>query len=67
MNERGMNLARSNSDFIPRQGTASPKSAYHSPSALPRRLNAMQTFSDTLGQVYRAIMANKLRSFLTMF
>ncbi len=27
----------------------------------------MQTFSDTLGQVYRAIMANKLRSFLTMF
>jgi putative ABC transport system permease protein len=27
----------------------------------------MQTFSDTLGQVYRAIMANKLRTFLTMF
>ena len=27
----------------------------------------MQSFSDTLGQVYRAIMANKLRSFLTMF
>ena len=27
----------------------------------------MQNFSDTLGQVYRAIMANKLRSFLTMF
>jgi putative ABC transport system permease protein len=27
----------------------------------------MQTFSDTLGQVFRAIMANKLRSFLTMF
>ncbi|MGB6721742.1 MAG: ABC transporter permease, partial [Terracidiphilus sp.] len=27
----------------------------------------MQTFSDTLGQVVRAIMANKLRSFLTMF
>jgi len=27
----------------------------------------MQTFSDTLGQVYRAIVANKLRSFLTMF
>ena len=25
------------------------------------------TFSDTLGQVFRAIMANKLRSFLTMF
>jgi putative ABC transport system permease protein len=27
----------------------------------------MQTFGDTLGQVFRAIMANKLRSFLTMF
>ena len=27
----------------------------------------MQSFSDTLGQVYRAIMANKMRSFLTMF
>ncbi len=27
----------------------------------------MQSFSDTLGQVYRAIGANKLRSFLTMF
>jgi putative ABC transport system permease protein len=27
----------------------------------------MQTFADTLGQVFRAIMANKLRSFLTMF
>jgi len=27
----------------------------------------MQNFSDTLGQVYRAIMANKLRTFLTMF
>jgi putative ABC transport system permease protein len=27
----------------------------------------MQTFSDTLGQVFRAIVANKLRSFLTMF
>ena len=27
----------------------------------------MQTFSDMLGQVFRAIMANKLRSFLTMF
>jgi len=30
-------------------------------------LNAMQSFSDTLGQVYLAIMANKLRTFLTMF
>jgi putative ABC transport system permease protein len=27
----------------------------------------MQSFSDTLGQVYRAMMANKLRTFLTMF
>jgi putative ABC transport system permease protein len=32
-----------------------------------RCLNAMQSFSDTLGQVFRAILANKLRSFLTMF
>jgi len=30
-------------------------------------LNAMQSFADTLGQVFRAIAANKLRSFLTMF
>jgi len=27
----------------------------------------MQTFSDTLSQVFRAILSNKLRSFLTMF
>jgi putative ABC transport system permease protein len=27
----------------------------------------MQNFSDTLMQVFRAILANKLRSFLTMF
>jgi putative ABC transport system permease protein len=27
----------------------------------------MQTFSDTLSQVFRAMMANKLRTFLTMF
>ena len=27
----------------------------------------MQSFADTLGQVYRAFMANKLRTFLTMF
>jgi putative ABC transport system permease protein len=27
----------------------------------------MQSFSDTLGQVFRAILANKLRTFLTMF
>jgi len=32
-----------------------------------RCLIAMQRFSDTLGQVFRAIMANKMRSFLTMF
>jgi putative ABC transport system permease protein len=31
------------------------------------RLTIMRSFADTLGQVYRAIMANKLRSFLTMF
>ena len=29
--------------------------------------SAMQSFSDILGQVFRAIAANKLRSFLTMF
>jgi len=28
---------------------------------------SMQSFSDTLGQVFRAILANKMRSFLTMF
>ena len=27
----------------------------------------MQTFSDTLGEVFRAMLANKLRTFLTMF
>ena len=27
----------------------------------------MQSFSDTIGQVFRAILANKMRSFLTMF
>jgi putative ABC transport system permease protein len=27
----------------------------------------MQNFSDTIGQVFRAMMANKLRTFLTMF
>jgi putative ABC transport system permease protein len=27
----------------------------------------MQSFTDTLGQVFRAMMANKLRTFLTMF
>jgi putative ABC transport system permease protein len=34
---------------------------------IPGRLTLMRSFVDTLGQVYRAIMANKLRSFLTMF
>jgi len=28
---------------------------------------AMQSFGDILGQVFRAIAANKLRTFLTMF
>jgi len=36
-------------------------------SAHFRYPNAMQNFSDTLGQVFRAMMANKLRTFLTMF
>jgi putative ABC transport system permease protein len=40
--------------------------AAHS-KAIRHRLNIMVSFSDTLGQVFRAIMANKLRSFLTMF
>ncbi len=31
------------------------------------RRTFMQSFLDTLGQVFRAILANKLRSFLTMF
>ena len=36
--------------------------------SLVRRVESfMQSFSDTLGQVFRAIGANKLRSFLTMF
>lgn len=33
----------------------------------PDRLTIMQSLSDTFGQVFRAILANKLRSFLTMF
>src|ERR1035441_4765255 len=48
-------------------GTGGPTAAYPTPCALPRRLYAMQSFSDTLGQVYRAMVANKLRTFLTMF
>jgi putative ABC transport system permease protein len=35
--------------------------------AIQHRLNIMVSFSVTLGQVFRAILANKLRSFLTMF
>jgi putative ABC transport system permease protein len=31
------------------------------------RLYLMQNFSDTIGQVFRAMLANKLRTFLTMF
>jgi putative ABC transport system permease protein len=34
---------------------------------LHRCFSIMQSFSDILGQVFRAIAANKLRSFLTMF
>ncbi|MGH9561498.1 MAG: ABC transporter permease, partial [Terracidiphilus sp.] len=34
--------------------------------AIRRRLTVMRSFFDTLAQVFRAIMANKLRSFLTM-
>ncbi len=32
-----------------------------------KRRTSMQSFSDTLGEVFRSIGANKLRSFLTMF
>src|ERR1035438_10441826 len=48
-------------------GTDFPSPAYHSSSATTRWSTPMQSFSDTLSQVFRAIMANKLRSFLTMF
>jgi putative ABC transport system permease protein len=39
---------------------ASPNYAY-------RYWNSMQSFADTLGEVFRAMLANKLRTFLTMF
>src|ERR1035437_9096630 len=63
----------SRSTLVSSWGTASPAAAYHLPT--PARgiqgvftgPNTMQSFSDTLGQVFRAILANKLRSFLTMF
>jgi len=48
-------------------GTRTPSEAYLLSSVLALGPNLMQTFSDTLGQVFRAILANKLRSFLTMF
>src|SRR5271165_2315375 len=41
--------------------------AYDCASATLLRLTVMQSFADILGQVFRAIAANKLRSFLTMF
>src|SRR6516165_11818961 len=37
------------------------------PRQLGGRRTGMQNFSDTLSEVFRAIAANKLRSFLTMF
>src|ERR1035441_1778421 len=49
------------------EGTETQSSAYHSRERPPRVANVMQSFSDILGQVFRAIAANKLRSFLTMF
>src|ERR1035437_1891370 len=63
----------SRSTLVSSWGTASPAAAHH--LATPARgiqgvftgPNTMQSFSDTLGQVFRAILANKLRSFLTMF
>ncbi len=48
-------------------GTPAPLFAYCPSSASTWRPTLMQSFSDTLGQVFRAIAANKLRSFLTMF
>ena len=48
-------------------GTSCDFIAYLHATAKLRRQIHMQSFSDTLGQVLRAIWANKLRSFLTMF
>src|ERR1017187_4261341 len=49
-------------------GTEEEAAAYHSVErSILRSQCAMQSFSDILGQVFRAIAANKLRTFLTMF
>ena len=39
----------------------------HEPNCEGQRRKGMQSFKDTLSEVFRAIAANKLRSFLTMF
>lgn len=41
--------------------------SFHLPEAGRQGRSVMQNFSDTLHEVFRAIAANKLRSFLTMF
>ncbi len=40
---------------------------FHYPEIIGQRRRIMQRFTDTLSEVFRAIAANKLRSFLTMF
>lgn len=71
-------LASDRSGFVRSDGTAVEPHAYSRVQPLSRhRISrseteaagriAMQSFADTLGQVFRAIAANKLRSFLTMF
>jgi len=50
----------------PREPKPCPTRIIHS-EPFPWRSFTVQTFSDTLGQVLAAILANKLRSFLTMF
>lgn len=40
---------------------------FHYPETVGQRRRIMQRFTDTLSEVFRAIAANKLRSFLTMF
>src|SRR5450631_2031673 len=52
---------------LQRRGTLEDRQAYLPFKRPPSGITIMQTFSDTLGQVFRAILANKLRSFLTMF
>src|SRR6185503_53459 len=44
-----------------------PIVTFHLRDVRRQRRRHMQTFSDTLYEVFRAIAANKLRSFLTMF